>query len=264
MTAILERTFRDQLALNGRVITAIILRETKTKFGRYKFGYAWAFVEPIIYVSLFVFVRSFISGNSMIAGEMIVYVITALLAFRMFIAISSSSMKAVRANQALLAFPPVKPLDCIAARVVLEAGTMAVIWAVFYSILTYVSETRVIIDYAGFTQGYFVIVLLAAGVGTLNAVISCLFSWYERIWSMCSLPLFITSGIFFQPSQLPQAARDIVEWNPITHCIEWIRATTHFTYQPMLDKPYPIAFGLICLAAGMLLERMHRHRLLND
>ena len=62
MTATFERTFRDQLALNGRVITAIILRETKTKFGRYKFGYAWAFVEPIIYVTLFVFVRSFISG----------------------------------------------------------------------------------------------------------------------------------------------------------------------------------------------------------
>ena len=195
---------------------------------------------------------------------MIVYVITALLAFRMFIAIASNSMKAIRSNQALLAFPPVKPLDCIAARVVLEAATMAIIWAVFYSALTFISETRVIVDHVGFVQAYLVIVLLAAGVGMLNAVISSLFTWYDRIWAMCSLPLFITSGVFFQPSQLPQAARDIVQWNPITHCIEWVRSTTHFTYQPMLDKPYPIAFALICLAAGMLLERMHRHRLLND
>ena len=67
--ALHQNTFWNQLALNGRVITAIVLRETKTKFGRYKFGYAWAFVEPIVYVSLFVLIRAFVSANSAVGTQ---------------------------------------------------------------------------------------------------------------------------------------------------------------------------------------------------
>ena len=130
--AVHQNTFWNQLALNGRVITAIVLRETKTKFGRYKFGYAWAFVEPIVYVSLFVLVRQFVSANSAVGAQMVIYIVTALLAFRMFMAIGNSAMKAIASNRALLAFPPVKPVDCIIARVILEALTMAVIWLIFY------------------------------------------------------------------------------------------------------------------------------------
>ena len=264
MKATLERTFLDELALNGRVITAIVLRETKTKFGKYKFGYAWAFVEPIVYVTLFVFVRSFMAGSSAIGTQMVIFIITALLAFRMFMAIASSSMKAIQANIALLAFPPVKPIDCIFARVLLEALTMAVIWAIFYTALTSVSETRVIVDYKNLVAAFFAIVLLGAGVGTFNAVISSLFSWYDRIWSMSTFPLFIMSGVFFSPSQLPQGARNIVEWNPVTHCLEWVRVSTQFTYHPMLDKTFVLATGFGLLAAGLLLERMNRYRMLNQ
>jgi capsular polysaccharide transport system permease protein len=264
MKTTFERTFWDELALNGRVISAIVLRETKTKFGKYKFGYAWAFVEPVVYVTLFVFVRTFMAGNSAIGTQMVVFVITALLAFRMFMAIASSSMKAIQSNLALLAFPPVKPIDCIAARVVLETLTMAVIWAIFYAALTSASETRVIVDYNNLVAAFGAIVLLGAGVGTFNAVISSLFSWYDRLWSMSTFPLFIMSGVFFSPSQLPQGAREIVEWNPVTHCLEWVRAATQFTYHPMLDKPYVISIALCLLAAGLLLERMNRYRLLNQ
>jgi capsular polysaccharide transport system permease protein len=265
MTIALQRnTFANQLALNGRVITAIILRETKTKFGRYKFGYAWAFVEPIVYVSLFVLIRAFVSANSAVGTQMVIYVVTALLAFRMFMAICSSTMKAIASNMALLAFPPVKPVDCLIARVILEALTMAVIWLIFYTALTAVSELRVVVDYNNLIGAFGAIVLLGAGIGTLNAIISSLFSWYERIWSMASLPLFIMSGVFFNPSQLPETARAIVEWNPIAHCVEWVRFSTQFTYHPMLDRGYVVAFGLAALTTGLLLERMNRYRLLNQ
>jgi capsular polysaccharide transport system permease protein len=265
MTAALhQNTFWNQLALNGRVVTAIVLRETKTKFGRYKFGYAWAFVEPIVYVSLFVLIRAFVSANSAVGTQMVIYVVTALLAFRMFMAISSATMKAVASNIALLAFPPVKPVDCMVARVILEALTMAVIWLIFYTALSSVSELRVVVDYNNLVAAFGAIVLLAAGVGTLNAIISALFSWYERVWSMLSLPLFIMSGVFFNPEQLPQAAKAIVVWNPIAHCVEWVRFSTQFTYHPMLDRVYVVSFGLLALVAGLLLERMNRYRLLSQ
>jgi capsular polysaccharide transport system permease protein len=263
-TSVRGHTIEDQLALNGRVITAIILRETKTKFGKYKFGYAWAFVEPIVYVTLFVFVRAFVSANSSFGTQMVIYVVTALLAFRMFTAINSATMRAIGSNLALLAFPPVKPVDCLIARVILETLTMAVIWVIFYAALTAVSEARVVVDYNNLVAAFGAIVLLGAGVGTLNAVISSLFSWYERVWSMMNFPLFILSGVFFNPSQLPQSARAIVIWNPIAHCVEWVRAATQFTYAPMLDRGYVIGFGLITLVVGLLLERMYRYRVLNQ
>lgn len=182
----------------------------------------------------------------------------------MYNAIASATMNAIRSNFAILAFPPVKPMDCIAARIVLETLTMGVIWAIFYATLTMVSDTRVVVDYKALCAAFFATTLLGAGIGTFNAVISTIYPVYDRFWGMMRLPIFFSSGIFYAPSQLPARAGALMEWNPIAHCIEWVRLATQFGYHPMLDRGYVIAFGTIFLCLGMFLERMFRYRLLSS
>jgi tetratricopeptide (TPR) repeat protein len=43
---------RDGLRTQRRVIRALIIRETRTRFAEYKLGYGWALIEPILHIAL--------------------------------------------------------------------------------------------------------------------------------------------------------------------------------------------------------------------
>lgn len=36
-----------------QVIHALVIRETRTRFGRHRLGYVWALLEPVIFIAMF-------------------------------------------------------------------------------------------------------------------------------------------------------------------------------------------------------------------
>jgi tetratricopeptide (TPR) repeat protein len=44
--------FGDRLAAQCRVITALILRETRTRFADVRLGYGWALIEPVLHIAV--------------------------------------------------------------------------------------------------------------------------------------------------------------------------------------------------------------------
>ena len=47
-----------------RVIHALVMRETKSRYGEHKMGFLWAFVEPILMVGVMVVMFSVIRNDS--------------------------------------------------------------------------------------------------------------------------------------------------------------------------------------------------------
>ena len=80
------------------------------------------------------------------------FVLTGVLVFRAFSSIASRSMSALTANRALLAYPPVKPLDMILSRILLETMVMFVIWMIFFTMLAATSQQKVIVHGEVFAQ----------------------------------------------------------------------------------------------------------------
>lgn len=252
--------FMDQLAVTGRVLTAMMLRETKTRFGRSKFGYVWALIEPAAYVCIFVVVRNVSQEHIPFGQDLALFVVSGMLTFRMFSAIATRGLSAITANKALLAYPPVKPLDVIAARVVLETLTMYVIWVIFLCILSLAAEHKVIVNYARFAEAMAGLTFLSIAVGTFNGALSVILPSWERVWSIVRLPLLLLSGIFYVPVQMPPLIQSVIAWNPVLHCVEWIRTGTYMTYEPMLSIPYVLTFGGVALCLGLILERAYRYK----
>lgn len=250
----------DQLAVTGRVLTAMMLRETKTRFGRSKFGYLWALVEPAAYVAIFVVVRNVSQEHIPFGQDLALFIVSGMLTFRMFSAITTRGLSAITANKALLAYPPVKPLDVIAARLLLEVLTMYVIWLIFLSILSLTAENKIIIDYARFVEAMAGVTFLCVGIGTFNGAICVILPSWERVWSILRLPLLVISGIFYVPVQMPPFMQSIIWWNPVLHCVEWIRTATYMTYEPMLSIPYVLTIGSVTLCLGLILERAYRYK----
>ena len=42
-------TFRRSLAIQGRVVAALLMREILTRYGRHNIGFLWLFVEPMLF-----------------------------------------------------------------------------------------------------------------------------------------------------------------------------------------------------------------------
>ena len=254
----------ERLAITGRVVTALILRETKTRFGRSKAGYLWAVVEPMFYVVFFVAIRDALATTIPFGEDIVLFMVGGLLTFRVFIAISGGMMGAISSNKALLTYPPVKPTDVILARFILETITMLFVMAVFFLGLSLVTEKAIIPNHENFAAAIGMTVLLGAGLGTFNAVLAALWPTWTNVFGLLRLPLFILSGIFYVPKGMPLEAQTVLWWNPVLHCVEWLRTGTYLTYDPMLSIPYVLGVAVVLLVTGLTLERVYRFHLLSN
>jgi len=54
----------EALRTQVRVIHALVLRETKTRYGQHKLGFVWAILEPMIMVALFVAIFSSLRNDN--------------------------------------------------------------------------------------------------------------------------------------------------------------------------------------------------------
>jgi len=263
MSGVAAAEFFRQSGTMGRVITGLILRETKTRFGKHRLGYVWALIEPAVFILIFAGARTFLRDRVPFGENILLFVIPAMLVLRIFTGISGRMVASISANKALLAYPPVKPPDVIIARFLLEMLTMSVLIVLFFAMMAWIVNTEVILYFDRFLIATGALFLLCAGMGTFNAVFSIIWPAWEKIWGFTGLPLLILSGVFFVPSSMPPKYQHWLSFNPLLNCVEWMRTATYLTYDPLLDKAYPIMFGLVALVIGLSLERIYRYKLLS-
>jgi capsular polysaccharide transport system permease protein len=258
-----EAGFVTALRTSARVWHALMLRETRARFGRNALGFLWALIEPAVFIVLFLAIRVVALERYPAFGEnAILFFASGIIAYRYYAAIAGRTLTAITSNHALLTYPVVRPADVIIARALLETVTMLIVTLLFWGMLSLIEEQRIIHHPATFALGLAAMTFLAWGVGTFNAVFARLLPAWERIHPLLGLPLLIASGIFYLPVTMPENIKIVLFWNPILHCIEWIRIGIYLDYLPLLNRPYPIAFGAIALVLGLSLERMFRRIIL--
>lgn len=258
------RDFLIGLLNMSRVVTAIILRETKTRFGKNKLGYLWAFIEPASYVVILILIRKQMGSTVPFGSNLYLFILTGILVYRVFVSIAGRATGAISSNQALLTYPLVKPVDTIVARIILESLTMMTVLCVFFVILEIYSDYTLINYPSILIEAVAVTILLSSGVGFFNAVVSMIFPAWERIWGLLRFPLLFLSGVFYIPKSMPPIVQQIISWNPVTHCVEWFRYGSYLDYDPMLSRSYVVWFGIIALTIGLFLEKAFRNSLVRS
>jgi ABC-type polysaccharide/polyol phosphate export permease/tetratricopeptide (TPR) repeat protein len=255
--------FLARLEAQGRVIHALIIRETRTRFGDSRLGYGWALIEPILHIVLLSAVFSLLMrGRPPIGAHFFVFYYTGLVPFHVFVHTSTSMMHGVTSNGSLLQLPPVKPFDVILARGLLEFATDLVVAVVLLAGFAAIGIPAMPGDLWGAATALIVTALLGCGVGYINAVLQTLFRSWDKLWNNATRLLYFFSGIFYVPGMMPDWARDILAWNPLLHAIDWFRAGFFAAYQPhWLDRRYLTVIALIAVMFGLALERGLRRRL---
>ena len=252
---------RDALAVQFRVIAALVLRETRAAYGTSQLGYLWEIITPAAGTAILVAIFTAIGRHPPFGSSFALFFATGLLTLFLFRKFASSLMGVYDANKALMTYPPIKGTDVLYARSLLIAATQLVITVLFYSGLG-------AWNLAGFPaypekliEAFAVTALLGFGFGATNAVLVSYFESWRQVVTILMRPLMFISAIFYVPSYMPPEVVDWLRWNPVLHCVEWMRNGYYANYDSqVLDQSYVLTVAVLLTLTGLLGERLTRQQ----
>jgi capsular polysaccharide transport system permease protein len=244
------------------VVGALLLRETRTRFGDQQLGYLWAIISPLLVILTFVALITFGGRSAPDGMSPVAFIATGLLPYTVFSSTLGKVQTAIQSNRALLYYPQVFPLDLAISRFILEVVTYV---AVFIILMggDAAWHGSLKIDNLAFTlSGLVLSGLLGAGLGLVISAGTLYWNTLEQVISPILRPLFFVSGIFFTANDLPTPVLHVLQYNPLMHVIEMVRDGWFPSYTSrVVDPGYLIWWALGLLLVGLTFERMSRSRI---
>jgi capsular polysaccharide transport system permease protein len=246
-----------------QVVHALVLRETRTKFGEHQLGYLWAVLEPVFWVGTF-WGMYVVLGRPVSPGlDDLNFLITGVLTYELFSNNVSRIGEAINGNKPLLFYPQVQPIDLVWARAALESATLGAVFVLMLGgTAFYRGEWPSVDNVLLVLEGLFLAALMGTGLGLLLCMLSELAPVVDRLRGPVMRPLFWISGLFFTLDETPPSVHDLLLLNPVLHALELVRDGWFPEYaSPRASPFYALCFGLGFLVVGLLLERVVRRRL---
>ncbi|GGE88993.1 ABC transporter permease [Sphingomonas prati] len=248
------------LAIQLRVIGALVLREMHTRYGRDNIGYLWLIAEPLMLGSVIALLHSGAASHD--GFNPVAFTVTGYCIFIMFRGIVNRSEGAFESNVPLLYHQQVTMLDVTIARAVLEfAGTflsfvilLSLIIALGYT--TFPPRPLWLILAIGYMFWISLAVSLVIVAGTYEN------SALEKIVHPFTYFMIPLSGSFYQMVWLPPFYRDILLWVPLPHIFEMARyGMFRGTNLEFVDIVYLTGFCMVTTLIGLLLMNTSRQRI---
>ena len=251
-----------------RTITALVLRDMSTTYGRSPGGYVWALLEPIGGIGMLVLILAIglrIRTPSL-GDSFAMFYGTGVLAFGMYQRVGGKIASAISSTRPLLYYPGVTYMDAIIARFVLNALTQAIVFGVVAAGIIIIFDPRVLIDLPPIIFGLAMAAALAFGIGSLNAFLFPLFPLWQSVWGILTFPLFLMSTIIYTYEELPPIGQQVLWYNPLVHIIGMVRRGIYPTYEALWVSPaYVMTVALVSAVFGhIMLGRYHRTILSRD
>jgi capsular polysaccharide transport system permease protein len=256
------RTVRPRF-VSLRTVTALVLREMSTTYGRSPGGYLWAVLEPAAGIALLTFVFALFLRNPPLGDSFALFYATGIIPFLTFSDISNKIAQALNFSRSLLAYPRITFLDAIVARLLLNGMTQVMVAAVIFGVMLNLIETRTILHLDDAALALVLAAMLALGVGTLNCYLVTRFPVWQQVWGIAMRPLGLISGIIHVYDMLPRELQAVLWYNPLVHVLGLMRRAFYVGYDaPYVSVPYVVGVALVCFALGLALLRKTYHDLL--
>lgn len=254
----LPQTLKPPRFRSLRTITALILREMESTYGRSPGGYVWAVLQPVGMIVLLSLAFSLLVRTPALGTSFMFFYATGYLPFDMYASLSGKITSALIYSRPLLAYPRVTWIDTIIARLVLNSLTLITVFAIVITGIMLLADTRARLDIYPVLTGLGMAVTLGLGVGLVNCVLTGLFPVWAIIWGILSRPLFLASGVLFLLEDMPTHIQNILWWNPLIHATSLVRKGFYPTYDGIfVSLAYGYGFGLVLIAAGLIFLRAH-------
>lgn len=247
-----------------RTVSALILREMTSTYGRKPGGYVWAILEPVGGIALLTVMFSMFLRTPPLGTNFALFYATGLLPFMMFMTINAKLSTALTYSRQLLAYPRVTIIDALLARLILNVMTQLMVAIVVLGGILLFFDTGSTFDMRSIVLSYAMVIALGAGIGTLNCFLSSSISAWKSIWGILTRPLLIISGVIFIYELIPPPFDDWLWYNPLIHVVGLMRSAFYLKYHADYASPgYVLLIGLITGMMGLLFLRRYYRDLRN-
>ncbi len=241
-----------------RAVTALILREMSTTYGRSAGGYLWAVLEPVLSIALLTFVFSLAFQSPPLGSNFPIFYATGFMPFILFNDVSNKLSQAIGFSKQLLNYPRITVIDVLVGRIVLSVLTkLLVSYLILFGILSlYDTGTR--IDLPHVLLSFAMATAFGIGVGTMNCFLMSMFPVWRQAWSIVTTPLMLISGVIVMIDTLPDQFVYYLTFNPLVHITAEMRIGFYYSYTaPYISPVYVFAVSLTLTAAGLLFLRRY-------
>mgnify|MGYP003112135851 CR=1 FL=1 len=255
---------RRRLFATPRAITALMLREMSTSYGRSPGGYIWAVLEPAAGIALLtaIFATGFRAPS--LGTNFAIFYATGILPFYLYLMTSNVVMQSVMFSRQLLAYPSVTFVDAILARFLLQLLTQLLVSYILFSFIIGMFDTRTSLEFDRLLLAYAMAASLGLGVGVLNCFLRSMFPVWQQVWGIMTRPLLLVSGVIFLIERIPEPYRGWLEYNPLVHVVGMSRTAFYPYYNPQnIDPVYVFSVSLIALVTGLVFLRRYKHDILH-
>ena len=247
------------------VTKALLHREVITRFGKYKLGAIWIFVDPLLSVIVIGLLLGPWLGRS--SGD-IPYAFFVLCGFMLLSILTGplkAGMGAIKSNKGLLVFQKVQPLDPFIARFALQLLTNISAMTVFCIIACWFGMN---ISLQRLPEAVLCVILtwvLGSGLGLHIGIAALKFNELEKVIQYVTRPLMFLSAVLYPTSALPPEYIKYLLYNPLVHTIEYLRMTLFPGYiVEQVNLYYPATWALVATTLGLMSYRNNRHFLLQQ
>ncbi|MCJ2049237.1 ABC transporter permease [Methylobacterium sp. J-070] len=237
------------------VLHALMLRDMRTRFGASMWGYGVIVLWPCVHVFALISIYTFQKLAAPLGDNRALFFASGAVPVLIFQYISREVMKAVIMNRPLTYYPQVKLFDVILARVLVEIVTGFLALLVVASVLVVIGTDPIPADPITAVCGYLAAIVLGIGVGTINVAIIGFFPGWLIGYALFSIILYVSSGVMFLPSYMPEKIYYWMKYNPAMQVAEWVRSAYYPYAGIQVDYLYVIMFGLTAASIGLLLVK---------
>ena len=243
MKALHETSFRESLAIQKRVIGALLMREIITRYGRNNIGFLWLFVEPLMMTLLILMMWKFLRADQLSSLNIVAFTLTGYPMAMMWRNASNRAIGAISANASLLYHRNVRVLDTIFSRVLLEVAGATIAQIAIMALLLAERWIEWPADIFYMLMAWILMALFALGLGLVICSIAFKFEAFGKLWSTLSFIMLPLSGAFFFVASLPHQAQEYLLWIPMVHGTEMFRQGYFGSSVLTLENPW---FLLLC------------------
>jgi capsular polysaccharide transport system permease protein len=254
------------LVRKRNVINAVVLRDMRTRFFNHGLGFIIVPLWPLAHMGVLIIIHA-IAGHGVppFGTSTALFYATGLVPTLTFMYVSKFMGYSLVINRTMLSFPDVHVLDVMMGRAFLEVIGACITLALMITILWALGQDPFPFDVERAVSCYLVTILLAIGCGTLVGVASMFVPMIVTVYALVLIIFYISSGTIFVASNLPDSIAQVLAYNPLLVCVEWMRTAFYESYSDKLvDEQYVVICGFCALLIGLSLERFFRRQMLEQ
>ena len=248
-----------------RVVDALLYRELRTRVSDVKGGFLGVLIQPLGLIAIWV---AFLTALNVHRGGSLIVVLflgSGTILFTVVSQIMNRSLTAMEANEALLFYKPVKPVDTVIARTISETGLYTCCFIVI-CVGTWIALDQVYMSNLGL---FFFTILLAACLGFSSGlifmVVAHLVPAFKQTAGWIPRLLWFLSGVPFRYWIFPPWTKVFFVWNPLMHVIELNRKSMSDDYfTPDANLEYAIICTIALLTVSLWLYYNNERKLLTQ